>query len=91
MTEELPNPMQYSAAAGSVVCNGEERSVYISPDGGAPLIQLFEQTGEPWNASSVGENPADQTLFNEVLNTKRNETAAGYDVLVRLGCIGLEQ
>ncbi len=90
--EALPSPMQYSAAAGSVVCRGNIVSVTITPDGGAPFSQMRNATGEPWDAG-VAPHSDDNQLFAEVLvsNGYPQEPDGAYTLLVRNGCTGLEQ
>jgi hypothetical protein len=90
----LPNPMAYSAAAGSVVCSGEVRKITITPDGGPELKQIETQANyEPWTGTpNPGQrNPLDEALFDEVLATKIDLPDGSYNVFVRLGCVGLER
>jgi hypothetical protein len=64
----LPNPMQYSVAAGSVVCTGEVMMITQDPSSGvAPLTQIREQV-----LAQTGQNlPFDQgdpTMDNQFYN-----------------------
>jgi hypothetical protein len=92
---ELPNPMIYSTAAGSVACSGElvYPTVDLSDDrSSAPLSQLSVQTGEGWDLSaSQGPNAFDEALFNEWLQTATDNGDGTFTGPARLGCTGLEK
>lgn len=99
LNEHLPNPKQYSEAAGSVTCSGPEVDVTILPDGGPALGQLRDATGgEGWTASALPpgtRNPLDEHLYAEVLQDSGypdgQPPAGPYVVYIREGCSGLEQ
>lgn len=83
LQEHLPAVVEYSAAAGSVMCNGEEKAIHIDTVSGVPpLTQMTDQTGEPWNQGQPNSN-ADTILYQEASQGKT-------DFYVRLGCVGLE-
>lgn len=105
LESRLPNPKQYSAEAGSVVCFGPVRAVTINAASEVPQLRQLQNAtitidapngAEPWaEAPQTGENPLDARLYAEVLMdsgfANGQPPAGDFEVYVRDDCEGLAE